>query len=150
MIRLPLLGKFFLLSETARLARTLGTLLDNGIPLYQSLLVLKDSMGNKVFARAIREAGEKLREGGGISDPLDKTEVFPPLFIQMISVGEETGNLEMMLFKAADTYEKQVQATVKRLTALMEPVMILLLGALVGFIVISMLLAIFSINDIPF
>ncbi len=149
-IKLPVLGKFFLLNETARFARTLGTLLANGIPLYQSLLVVGDSVGNRVFARAVREASERLREGGGISEPLDKTGVFPPLFIRMVSVGEETGNLEMMLYKAADTYEKQVQTTVKRLIALMEPTMILILGAIVGFIVLSMLLAIFSINDIPF
>lgn len=149
-IRLPLLGKFFLLSETARFSRTLGTLIDNGIPLYQSLLVVKDSVSNRVFATAIQEACEKLKGGGGISGPLNRTGVFPPLFIQMVSVGEETGNLEMMLYKAADTYEKQVQSTIKRLTALLEPMMILLLGGVVGFIVLSMLLAIFSMNDIPF
>jgi general secretion pathway protein F len=149
-IRLPLIGKFFLLAETARFSRTLGTLLANGIPLYQSLLVVRDSVGNRVFAGAVQEASEGLREGGGISGPLHDTGVFPALFVHMVSVGEETGNLEMMLFKAADTYEKQVQSTVKRLTALLEPIMILVLGAIVGFIVLSMLLAIFSMNDIPF
>lgn len=149
-IRLPLLGKFYLLNEVARFARTLGTLLANGIPLYQSLLVVKESVSSRVFARAIQEASERLKEGGGISGPINRTGVFPPLFIQMVSVGEETGSLELMLFKAADAYEKQVQSTVKRLIAMLEPLMILVLGAIVGFIVMSMLLAIFSINDIPF
>jgi len=149
-IRMPVFGKLSLLMETTRFARTLGTLLANGIPLYQSLLVVKDSVGNRVFARAVGDSSERLKEGGGIAGPLDKTGVFPQLFIQMVSVGEETGNLELMLFKAADTYDKQVQTTLKRLIALLEPVMILVLGAIVGFIVMSMLLAIFSINDLPF
>jgi general secretion pathway protein F len=101
------------------------------------------------ISRAIGYIHERLREGKGISKALEETNVFPPLAIHMIGVGEETGRLDEMLNKLAESYEENVQTSIKRFVSLLEPLIILFMGAIVGFIVISMLLAIFSINEIP-
>jgi general secretion pathway protein F len=93
---------------------------------------------------------ERLREGKGVAKALEETRVFPPLAVHMISVGEETGRLDEMLDKVAASYEEDIQTTVKRLVSFLEPLIILVMGAIVGFIVVAMLLAVFSINEIPF
>ena len=135
--------------ETARFCRTLGTLLSSGVSLLQALNNAKDVIGNRVIARNVEALSKGAKEGRGISDPLSKAGVFPPMALSMITVGEETGQLDSMLMKVAVIYEKSLRQAVKRFMALLEPVLILMMGLIIGFIVISMLLAIFSISDIP-
>jgi general secretion pathway protein F len=136
--------------EIARFSRTLGTLLQSGVPILPALNLVKEISQNLAISRSIAHIHDRLREGKGISKSLEETNVFPPLAVHMISVGEETGKLDEMLTKVAETYEENVQTTVKRFVSLLEPLIILVMGVIVGFIVISMLLAIFSINEIPF
>ena len=136
--------------EIARFSRTLGTLLQSGVPILAALNLVKEISQNLAISRSIAYIHDRLREGKGISKSLQETNVFPPLAVHMIGVGEETGRLDEMLTKVAETYEENVQTTVKRFVSLLEPLIILVMGVVVGFIVISMLLAIFSINEIPF
>jgi general secretion pathway protein F len=136
--------------EIARFSRTLGTLLQSGVPILPALNLVKEISQNLAISRSVAHIHDRLREGKGISKSLQETNVFPPLAVHMIGVGEETGKLDEMLTKVADTYEENVQITVKRLVSLLEPLIILGMGVIVGFIVLSMLLAIFSINEIPF
>jgi general secretion pathway protein F len=135
--------------ETARFCRTLGTLLASGVPLLQALNNSREVIGNRVIAGAIEAVSKGAKEGRGISDPLARSGVFPPLAISMIGVGEETGTLDKMLLQVAVTYEKSLRQAVRRFMSLLEPVMILFMGLVIGFIVISMLLAVFSISDVP-
>jgi len=136
--------------EIARFSRTLGTLLQSGVPILPALNLVREISQNLAISRAITHIHDRLREGKGISKSLRETDVFPPLAVHMIEVGEETGRLDEMLAKVAETYEENVQTSVKRFVSLLEPLIILVMGLIVGFIVISMLLAIFSINEIPF
>jgi general secretion pathway protein F len=136
--------------EVARFARTLGTLLQSGVSILPALSLVKEIPQNQAISRSITYIHDRLREGKGISRSLEETAIFPPLAVHMIGVGEETGRLDEMLIKVAETYEENVQTAVKRFVSLLEPLIILVMGAVVGFIVISMLLAIFSINEIPF
>ncbi|MFZ5906046.1 MAG: type II secretion system F family protein [Nitrospirota bacterium] len=149
-LKLRLLGDIVKKLETARFCRTLGTLLKSGVPLLQALQNAKDVVGNHVVASSIDSVASGAKEGKGISTPLYQTNVFPQLALSMIKVGEETGQLDTMLMKVAQTYEKSLNVAIKRFVSLLEPVMILTMGLLIAFIVISMLLAIFSITDIPF
>ena len=136
--------------EVARFSRTLGTLLQSGVSILPALHLVEEVAQNRMISNSISHAREKLREGKGMSRALEESMVFPPLALHMISVGEETGRLDEMLIKVAETYEENVRNTVKRIVSLLEPLIIVIMGAVVGFIVISMLLAIFSINEIPF
>ncbi len=136
--------------EVARFCRTLGTLLQSGVPILPALNLVREISQNLAVSRSIAHLHDRLREGKAVSKSLAETDIFPPLAVHMIGVGEETGRLDEMLNKVADTYEENVQTTVKRFVSLLEPLIILVMGVVVGFIVISMLLAIFSINEIPF
>ena len=136
--------------EVARFARTLGTLLQSGVSILPALSLVREISQNRAISRSIYYVHDRLREGKGISKSLEETKIFPALAVHMISVGEETGRLDEMLLKTAETYEVTVQNAVKRFVSLLEPLIILVMGGVVGFIVISMLLAIFSINEIPF
>lgn len=136
--------------ETARFCRTLGTLLRSGVPLLQALENARDVIGNQVISTAIREVSRGAKEGKGIAAPLANAKVFPSLALSMIKVGEETGRLDEMLLKVAGTYEKSLKQAVKRFISFLEPVMILVMGVLIGFIVVSMLMAVFSITEVPF
>jgi general secretion pathway protein F len=136
--------------EVARFSRTLGTLLQSGVSILPALNLVKEISQNRVISRSIAYVHDRLREGKAISKSLEEAEVFPPLAIHMIGVGEETGKLDEMLIKVAETYEENVRNSVKRFVSLLEPLIILIMGAVVGFIVISMLWAIFSIIEIPF
>jgi general secretion pathway protein F len=136
--------------ETARFCRTLGTLLQSGVPLIQSLSNAKDVIGNRVIALAIDAVSKGAKEGKGVSAPLAEAGVFPPLALSMVKVGEETGQLEGMLIKVSSAYEKSLKQSVKKFVSLMEPILILMMGLIIGSIVISMLMAIFSITDLPF
>jgi general secretion pathway protein F len=136
--------------ETARFCRTLGTLIKSGVPLLQALNNAKEVLTNQVIASAIDSVSKGTKEGKGIAVPLSETRVFPPLALSMIKVGEETGQLDTMLLKVATTYEKGLREALKRFMSLLEPLMILTMGLVIGFIVVSMLMAIFSITDLPF
>lgn len=149
-LRLPLFGSLMRKIEISRFSRTLGTLIKSGVPILQALYIIQSILNNSVIAKAVEKLHKGLKGGKGISGPLAKTSVFPPLAIHMITVGEETGTLEEMLTKVSDNYDKEIEQSIKQIIALIEPFLILLMGLVVGFIVISMLLAIFSINDVPF
>jgi general secretion pathway protein F len=145
-----ILGDLFQKMEVARFARTLGTLLQSGVSILSALDLVREISQNRVISKAIGYLHDRLREGKGISKSLNETTVFPPLAVHMIGVGEETGRLDEMLLRVAEVYEENVRNSMRRLISLIEPIIILIMGGLVGFIVISMLLAIFSINEIPF
>jgi len=148
-LQLPLLGSLVREIEVSRFARTFGTLLQSGVPVLAAVAIVKETVTNRVIAGAMVRLQEGVKRGEGISGPLRATGAFPSFSVHMAKVGEETGKLEEMLIRVADTYDERVRRTVKRLTSLLEPVLILSLGAIVGFIVLSMLLAIFSINELP-
>jgi len=149
-LKWPAIGDLIKKIEVARFSRTLGTLLQTGVSILPALNLVKDVSQNRAISRSIGYVHDRLKEGKGISKSLEETDVFPPLAIHMIGVGEETGKLDEMLIKVAETYEENVQTATKRFVSLLEPLIILVMGTVVGFIVISMLLAIFSINEIPF
>jgi len=148
--KLKAVGEVIQKLETARFCRTLGTLLKSGVPLLQALTNAKDVISNRVIASAIDGVLKGAKEGKGIAVPLSEAHVFPPLALSMIKVGEETGQLDSMLIKVASTYEKSLRVAIKRFVSLFEPVVILGMGLIIGFIVISMLMAIFSMTELPF
>jgi general secretion pathway protein F len=148
-LRLPVLGLVIRELEVARFARTLGSLLQSGVPVLTALGIVTETVGNTVIARALPRLKDGAKRGEGIAGPLKATEAFPPMAIHMAKVGEETGRLEEMLLKVADTYDARVKTSIRRLLSLLEPILILLLGVIVGSVVLSMLLAILSISDLP-
>lgn len=147
-LRLPLVGDLVTKIEVARFSRTLATLLTNGIPLLAALSVVRDTIGNSVIASGLDGAREQLKAGQGLSKPLLAQSVFPPLAVHMVGVGEETGKLDEMLTRVADVYDREVALAVKRMLALLEPVLILGLGLVIGGIIISILLAILKVNSL--
>jgi len=149
-LRLPIVRDVVKKIEVARFARTLGTLIRSGVPILQGLDLVGKVLGNKVIVRSMEQVRLKVKEGDRLAPTLAHVGVFPSLALQMITVGEETGRLEEMLLRIADNYEKALTMVVKRFTSLLEPVMILAMAVVVGFIVISMLMAIFSMNELPF
>ncbi len=136
--------------ETARFCRTLGTLLRSGVSVLPALNNSKDVISNQVIASRIDAVLKGVKEGKGIAGPLSEAKVLPPLALSMMKVGEETGQLDSMLIKVANAYEKSLREAVKRFMGILEPAIILGMGLIIGFIVISMLVAIFSITDLPF
>ncbi|MDD5712202.1 MAG: type II secretion system F family protein [Smithellaceae bacterium] len=148
--KLKLMGDVIRKLETARFCRTLGTLLMSGVPMLQALGNAGAVIDNRVMAKAIEGVAKGVKEGRGIAAPLEQAGVLPALALSMIKVGEETGQLDQMLLRVSAIYEKSLKEAVKRLMNLLEPAMILLMGLIIGFIVVSMLLAVFSISDIPF
>ena len=147
---LPLFGNLYKEAAVSRFARTFGTLLASGVPILHALQIVKGTLGSEKIADIISSVRESARKGKGIAEPLKNGNIFPPIAVHMVTVGEETGKLDEMLIKIADRFDIEVRTTVKRMLALLEPILILIVGAMVGFIVISMLLAIFSINELPF
>ncbi|MBM3270377.1 MAG: type II secretion system F family protein [Candidatus Sericytochromatia bacterium] len=145
MLQLPIVGPLTQKVAVARFTRTLGTLLRSGVPLLNALEIVRDSAGNMVVSGAVEDIRQAVREGEGISKPLEKADIFPPMVTQMVSVGEETGSIDSMLEKIADFYDTEVEATIKSLTSLLEPLMMVFIGLLVGSIVVGMYLPIFSI-----
>jgi general secretion pathway protein F len=148
LLRMPLIGDVVTKVEVARFARTLATLLGNGVTLLASLAILKDTMGNSVLAGALDEVTVRLREGKGFGKPLAETGLYPRLAVQMILVGEESGRLEEMLGRVADVYDREVQNAIKRFLAVLEPVLILSLAVLIGAIVFSILLGVMSMSEL--
>jgi general secretion pathway protein F len=148
-LRMPGIGPVLRKMEVASLTRTLGTLLKSGVPMLQALGIVKEVAGNQVIARAVSDVEMGAREGAGVAEPLARSGVFPGLAVQMIAVGEETGHLDEMLLKIADHFDRDVRVTIAQFTRLLEPVLIVVMGLGVGFVVVSMLTAIFSVNDLP-
>lgn len=149
-LKLKLIGDLIRKIETARFARTLGTLLQSGVPLLQALNNSKDIINNRVIANSIDAVSKGAKEGQGIAVPLANARVLPSLALSMIKVGEETGQLDVMLLKVAGTYERSLKTAIKRFISFLEPALILGMGLVIGFIVMSMLMAIFSITNLPF
>jgi general secretion pathway protein F len=147
-LRLPVFGKLLQKIAVARFSRTLSTLLQSGIGLLPSLDIVKNIVDNRVLYDATEAARDAIREGQSIAPPLKKSGIFPPLMIHMIAVGERSGQLEEMLFKTAETYEAEVDSTISALTTLLEPAMIVFMGGMVTFIVLSILLPIFQMSQL--
>ncbi len=149
-LRAWLFGDLLRKFETARFARTLASLIKGGVPLLEALGTVQGVVGNRLLVRALGQVQMRVREGKGMARPLSESGLFPALAINMIAVGEETGKLDSMLAEVAGYYDQEVKRTTKRLTSLLEPALILGMGLIIGLVVVSMLLAIFSINDVPF
>jgi general secretion pathway protein F len=149
LLGLPLIGALTMKVETARFARTLGTMLRSGVPVLGAMAVVGDMMSNQAVGLAVSRVADGVKRGGTIAAGMQQHGAFPPLAIHMVRVGEETGRLEEMLLKVADTFETDVRTDLKRVLGLLEPAIILAMGVLVAFIVVAMLLAIFSINEMP-
>ena len=149
-LKTPLLGPTVLKMEMARFARTLGTLLASAVPLIAGVRIVQDIASNTIVAEGISKIADGAKRGEGVSRPMREAGIFPALAIHLVEVGEETGKLDAMLLQVADVYEKDVKTSVKALTSVFEPVIILVMGVLVGTVVLSMLMAIFSINEIGF
>jgi general secretion pathway protein F len=147
-LRLPYAGKLIKKVALARFARTLSTLLDGGIPLLQSLDIVKNVVNNMVLHNAIEDGRNSIREGHSVAEPLKKSGVFPPLLVHMIAVGEKSGELESMLKKAADTYDNEVEASINSLSSIMEPVIVVFMGGIVMFMVFAIMLPIFELNEL--
>jgi general secretion pathway protein F len=147
-LKAPIFGALALKVAIARFTRTLAILLKSGVPVLTSLDIVKNVVNNRVLQHIIEEARDNIREGQDIAPPLRRSQLFPPLATHMIAVGEKSGRLEDMLLRVSDAFETEVETTVQGLTALIEPLMILLMGAVVGFIALSILLPIFQINQI--
>ena len=147
-LRAPVAGTIVVKMEVARFAHTLGTLLHNGIPLLKALTIVKDTMGNLVLSRGIEKVTGGLREGQSLADPLSEIPHFSSFAVHMIRVGEESGELEQILHQVAVTFDRDTQVTIKRAMTLLEPMLILLLGVIIAAVIISILVAILSINEL--
>lgn len=147
-LSLPLLGDLVAKLEVARFSRTLGTLIGNGVSLLTALSIVRETLNNAVMSEGLGAVAAQLKEGKGLGRPLMETGLFPKLAVHMVMVGEETGKLQEMLIRIADVYDREVHSAVKRMLALMEPVLILGLGLVIGSIIMSILVAILSVNDL--
>jgi general secretion pathway protein F len=146
-LHIPVIGGIYLKMAMARFGRTLGSLLRSGVPPLSALEIVRNIVNNTLIAEAIDHAMEEIEAGASLAISLAKSRWFPPIVIQMISVGEQSGELENMLDKVADVYERETESKIMAMTSMLEPVMILVMGVVVGFIVISILLPIFEMNQ---
>ena len=147
-LKIPLLGNQYKKIIMARFTRTLGTLLSNGVPIVTSFDIVKNIIDNKLISAAIERARDDIKEGKEISKPLASSGIFPPVVVNMIAVGEKSGQLEEMLNRVSKIMETELDSSLKKLLSLLEPLMILFMGAIVAFIVISILLPIFEMNQL--
>ena len=150
LLKLPLFGPLIQKIEVSRFSLTLATLLKSGVPILQAMEIVRSIIINRVISDSIIVIQQALKKGQGLSGPLQKAGVFPPMAVHMITVGETSGALDKMLTKVSNTYDKEVEQSIKQVISLIEPMMILFMAVVIGFIVVSMLLAIFSANDIAF
>ena len=146
-LTLPVFGPLLRKVAVARFGRTLSTMVSSGVPILGALDIVAKTSGNKTVERGVLDAKKSISEGQTLADPLEATGVFPPMVIQMIAIGETTGNLDHMLAKVADFYDNEVDVAVETLTSLLEPMMIVFLGVVVGGLVVSMYLPIFQIGE---
>jgi type IV pilus assembly protein PilC len=144
-LHLPVAGELIRKMEVARFSRTLGTLISSGVPILQALRITRGTMNNEVMSRALKRVHDSIREGESIAGPLKASGTFPLMVVNMIDVGEETGSLDTMLNKVADIYETEVDTTVNALTSILEPFLIVGMGIIVGFLVISMFMPLFKL-----
>ncbi len=149
-LTVPLFGIIILHMETANLTRTLGTLLGNGVSILKALGIVKETAGNSVIKDLLEDSEQQLKQGKSMSDALVNSECFPKLAIQMIRMGEETGRMEEMLLRVATIYDKQLRTSIERMLAMLEPALIISLGLMIAGIIVSILLAILSVNDLAF
>jgi general secretion pathway protein F len=147
-LKIPVWGQVNRKIAIARFSRTLATLLQSGVPLLSAMEIVRNVVNNIIIGEAINKASKDLEEGKGLSGPLTQSGIFPPLVIEMIAVGEQSGTLERMLNRIATAYETEAQSDIMVMTSLLEPVMILVMGLGVGFIVVSILLPIFEMNQL--
>jgi type IV pilus assembly protein PilC len=147
-LKLPIFGKLFQKVALSRFSRNLGTMLSSGVPILQSLDIVADTSGNVVLARAVRDVQESVRNGESLVQPLSKHWVFPAMVVQMMAVGEDTGALDSMLHKISDFYDQEVEATTEALTSLIEPLMIAVLGGIIGSMIIALYMPIFGVFDL--
>jgi type IV pilus assembly protein PilC len=146
-LRMPVFGKILMANALAQFARTLATLLENGVPVLNALQIVEDTMTNRVIANEVREARTRVTDGTSISQPLSKGKVFPPLLIDMLAIGEESGDVVGSLKNIADTYDQELSRMLKIFTTLLEPAIIIVMAVVVGGIVMSILMAVFSITS---
>jgi general secretion pathway protein F len=149
LLQLPLWGPVVRKIEVARFSRTLGTLLHSGVPLLQGMTIVREILTNQGIATTIEPIRNGIKKGEGIAHPIKQSGVFPPLAMHLIEVGEESGRLDTMLIQVAEVYDTEVRNAIKNLIAFFEPALILVMGIVIGTIVVSMLMAIFSINEVP-
>lgn len=147
-MKMPVFGTLFRKIAITRFASTLSTLINAGVPILQALDIVRDSSGNEVISRSMEKVYQSVKDGDTIHEPLSQEPVFPPLVVHMVAVGEETGAIDHMLTKVAEAYEREVDDTVNALTSLLEPVLIVCLGALVGAIVIALYLPLFKLPSL--
>lgn len=147
LLKIPVIGPLIQKSSIARFTRTLGTLVASGVPILDGLEVVARSAGNKVIEEGVMYTRAKVAEGKNIAGPLEETKIFPKMVVQMIGVGESTGAMDVMLSKIADFYDDEVDASVDALTSMIEPLLMIVIGGMVGFVLISMYLPIFSMAD---
>jgi type IV pilus assembly protein PilC len=139
-LKIPILGTILSKTAVARFTRTLGTLVAAGVPILEAITISRDTCGNEVFARALSNVHDSIREGESFANPLRAARICDPIVVNMIDVGEETGDLDKMLMKIADNYDDEVETLVAGLVSLLEPVMVVILGGIVGFIVVALFL----------
>jgi type IV pilus assembly protein PilC len=144
---LPLFGTIIKKVAVARFTRTLGTMIASGVPILDALDIVSKTAGNMIIEEELQETRASISEGKTIAEPLQHSKVFPGMMVQMIAVGEETGNMEVMLTKIADFYDDEVDVAVAALTSMMEPVLMVFMGGAIGSILIAMYLPIFTIAD---
>ena len=147
-LKVPIFGKLFQKIAVARFTRNFGTMIHAGVPILQALSIVGATSGNVVIERATKDIGDSVRSGESLTGPLSKHPVFPPMVVQMMAVGEDTGALDEMLAKIADFYDQEVEATTEQLTSLIEPLMIAVLGGIVGTMIIALYMPIFNIFEL--
>ena len=147
-LKLPLVGAMILNKEVANVTRTLGTLLGNGVSILSAFIIVRETVDNLVVAAALHDTEEQIKQGKTLFDALEKKAIFPKMAMQMIKMGEETGHLEEMLLRVATIYDKQLRMSIARMLALLEPALIITLGIMIAGIIVSILLAILSVNDL--
>ena len=148
MLKLPVFGNLFQKVALSRFSRNLGTMLSSGVPILQSLDIVGETCGNVVLEKAARDVQESVRRGESLAGPLAQHAVFPPMMVQMLAVGEDTGAMDTMLHKLSDFYDQEVEATTEALTSLIEPLMIALLGGIIGAMIIALYMPIFKVFDL--
>jgi type IV pilus assembly protein PilC len=147
-LKLPVFGLLFRKIALARFARNLGTMMKSGVPILQSLDIVSSTTGNVVLERALLDVQNSVRQGEALAQPLQAHKVFPPMVVQMMAVGEDTGALDSMLHKIAEFYDQEVEATTEALTALIEPLMIVVIGAIIGAMIVALYMPIFSLMNV--
>jgi general secretion pathway protein F len=147
LLRLPVFGSLIRMIAVSRFTRTLGTLLQSGVPTLAALDIVRNVIGNSVLANAVQKARENVREGEPIADPLRRSGLFPPVVVQMVAVGEKSGELEKMLLKISDSFDRTVETRLTGLMALLEPVIILAMGLIIGFVVIAIMLPMLEMSS---